>query len=345
MKTEHLLIIRFSSLGDIAMTVPVVKALATQYPELRITVLSRPLAKDLFGALPPNVNFMGADIKNEYKHITGLNELYKRLIAKHFTMVADFHGVLRTEFLRGRFNLDRIKTAHINKHRKGRKKLCRLKNKVLVQQPSPFQNYAEVLNELGYPISLDQSMIPYNYDNSDLQKSADERWIGVAPVAAYEGKTYPLDKMAKAISIISNKYANSRFFVFGVKNNDFFTLSNNITDNNVHLTNVKDIAKGFAEELKIMSALNVMISMDSANMHLASLVGTPVVSIWGQTHPYAGFMGWGQSTENAVQLDMPCRPCSAFGSKKCAFDDYPCLNNITPEQIAEKVIKNDNSDY
>lgn len=338
MKTEHLLIIRFSSLGDVAMTVPVVKALAIQYPELRITVLSRPMVKDLFEGLPSNVNFMGADIKNEYKHITGLNELYKRLVAKHFTMVADFHGVLRTEYLRGRFNLDRIKTAHIDKHRKGRKKLCRLKNKVLEQQPSPFNNYADVLAELGYPVSLDQNIAPYCYDKMNAEKSENEKWIGLATVAAYEGKTYPFEKMAKAIDAIGEKYTNSRFFVFGVKNNDFDILSNSITNNIVKLVNVKNVAKGFAEELRIMSSLDVMISMDSANMHLASLVGTPVVSIWGQTHPFAGFMGWGQSTENAVQVDLPCRPCSAFGSKKCALGDYPCLNNIAPEQVVEKVV-------
>ena len=77
--------------------------------------------------------------------------------------------------------------------------------------------------------------------------------------------------------------------------------------------------------------------MDSANMHLASLTGIPVVSIWGATHPYAGFMGWGQSLDNAIQLDMDCRPCSIFGQKPCRLGDYPCLNNIKPETVVEKI--------
>ena len=77
--------------------------------------------------------------------------------------------------------------------------------------------------------------------------------------------------------------------------------------------------------------------MDSSNMHLASLVGTPVVSVWGATHPYAGFMGWGQSESNAVMIDMPCRPCSIYGNKICAKGDYPCLTGITPEQIAGRM--------
>ena len=86
-----------------------------------------------------------------------------------------------------------------------------------------------------------------------------------------------------------------------------------------------------------MSHLDAMVSMDSANMHMASLVNCPVVSIWGATHPYAGFVGWGQKEENFVQLDMPCRPCSIYGSKPCLRGDYACLSGIAPEVIADKV--------
>jgi ADP-heptose:LPS heptosyltransferase len=93
------------------------------------------------------------------------------------------------------------------------------------------------------------------------------------------------------------------------------------------------------QELILMSHLDVMISMDSSNMHLASLTNTPVVSIWGATHPYAGFMGWGQSEDNAVQIPLDCRPCSIFGQKPCLRGDYACMRNIAPETIVEKVEK------
>ena len=92
-------------------------------------------------------------------------------------------------------------------------------------------------------------------------------------------------------------------------------------------------------EQVLMSHLDVMLSMDSANMHLASLVHVPVVSVWGATHPYAGFMGWGQSVDRAVQLDMPCRPCSVFGQKPCWRGDYACLREIKPEWVIEKIEK------
>ena len=65
MKHDHILIIRFSALGDVAMTVPVVYSLAQQYPDVRITMLSRPFARQLFENIAPNVNFMEADLKAE----------------------------------------------------------------------------------------------------------------------------------------------------------------------------------------------------------------------------------------------------------------------------------------
>ena len=319
-------------MGDVAMTIPVVKALAEQYPELRITMLSRPFAKPLFENIAPNVGFMGADVKNEYKHITGLNELYKRLSAKNFTAVADFHGVLRTEFLRSRFLLEGKKVAHINKHRKGRKQLCRQKNKQLIQQPSPFQNYADVLAKLGYPVTLDSNSLAFCLPKSE----PNDIKIGIAPTAAYKGKSYPLEMMKEVTEKLSAKYPTAEFYVFGAKAEEYQVLAEESTFAS-RMHNVADMMRGFDKELPLMSQLRVMISMDSANMHLASLVGTPVVSIWGQTHPYAGFMGWGQSIDNAIQKDMPCRPCSAFGNKECIFGNYPCLTEISPDDIVAKV--------
>ena len=90
-------------MGDVAMIVPVVASLAREYPDMRITVLSRPFARCFFENLSPNVGFMEADLKKDYKGLHGLNLLYRRLVSKRFTAVADCHDVLRTKYLRRRF--------------------------------------------------------------------------------------------------------------------------------------------------------------------------------------------------------------------------------------------------
>ncbi len=344
MKKEHILIIRFSALGDVAMAVPVVFSLAHQYPDIRITVLSRTFARPFFEDLAPNVGFMEADLKREYRGIKGLNALYRRLVAKQFTAVADLHNVLRSDFLRMRFNLSRYHVAHIDKHRKGRRRLTSANNKQLIQQPTSFQNYADVLARLGYPVELDfrsifpegggdLSLLPGNSRLSTLDSQFN---IGVAPFAAHQGKVYPPQLMEKVITLLIEKYPEAKIFLFGKgkKEDELFPLWCAKHPQCLHVAN--DL-KSIKQELILMSHLDVMLSMDSANMHLASLVATPVVSIWGATHPYAGFMGWNQGSENAIQIPLDCRPCSIFGQKACRRGDYACMTRIAPGTIVERI--------
>lgn len=343
MKTEHILVIRFSAMGDVAMTVPVVYSLAKQYPDVRITMLSQKFARPFFEYMPHNVGFMEADLKNEYHGVKGLNALYRRLMAKNFTAIADLHSVLRSQYLRMRFNIDRYNVAHIDKHRTQRHQLTAQNGKRMEQLPTSFQNYADVFAALGYPVKIDfKSIYPEGKGNLGLlpdsfrQKKAGEKWIGVAPFAAHQGKIYPADQMEKTLSILSERFPDSRFFLFGGGKEETLTMQK-WAERNPKLENASAQLGGLANELILMSHLDVMVSMDSSNMHLASLVGTPVVSVWGATHPYAGFMGWGQDADNAVMIDLPCRPCSIYGNKPCIRGNYPCMTGISPEMIADRV--------
>lgn len=343
MKKEHLLVIRFSALGDVAMTVPVVYALAQQYPDVRITVLSRNFARPLFDDLLPNINFMEADLKREYHGITGLNSLYRRLLAKQFTAIADLHSVLRSSYLRMRFNLDHYKVAHIDKHRKDRRRITSSSNKQLIQLPTSFQNYADVFARLGYPVNVQFRSI-FSEDGGDMnllpeslpRPTVGKPCIGIAPFAAHEGKIYPVRLMEQVVEQLLAKHPDTRIYLFGKGQREDETFPKWCAAHpqcvyvSQHLNNLRD-------ELILMSHLQVMVSMDSANMHLASLVATPVVSVWGATHPFTGFMGWNQSPENAIQIPLECRPCSIYGQKPCLRGDYACMRNIAPEQIVNRV--------
>ena len=387
-------------MGDVAMTVPVVKSLAQQYPDLRITVLSKPFARTLFDGLAPNVSFMGADIKGEYHGIKGLNALYRRLTAKNFTAIADLHSILRSSYLRMRFNFDRYRVAHIDKHRAMRRALTATNNKQLVQLPTPFEGYADVLAQLGYPVNINFTSI-FPPEGGDLKliapfingkskgeakalskeekalgeatacegaeakilseekegkreeekvlsekeeeevkaeslKPQGEKWIGIAPFAAHKGKIYPLEKMERVIELLLEREPNCRIFLFGggAEERELLTQWESRHDRCTCA-----LLGSLYNELVLMSHLDTMVSMDSANMHLASLTGTRVVSVWGATHPFAGFMGWNQSPADAVQTTLPCRPCSIFGNKPCLHGDDACRNSITPEEIVERVLK------
>lgn len=355
MKHEHILVIRFSALGDVAMTVPIIWALARQYPDVRITMLSRPIARTFFEDLAPNVSFMGADVKGEYHGMHGLNALYRRLAAKQFTAIADLHNVLRSEYLRFRFNVGRYRVEHIDKHRNLRHQLtAKQPKKILKQLPTSFQNYIDVFARLGYPIAPenlcfrsmftlpDSDNMPCGGNLNLLAKAIGpklswERWIGIAPYAMYDGKTYPIALMEQVIEQLMARYPKARIFLFGRGDKEDKTFKE-WTAKWSQCLYVGEHTENLYQELIIMSHLDVMVSMDSSNMHMASLTNTPVVSIWGATHPYAGFLGWGQSKENIVELpDLNCRPCSIYGQKKCLRNDYACLHGIKPGTIIEKV--------
>lgn len=337
LKTK-VLVFRLSAIGDVAMTIPVLWSLSKTYPDLEITFVSQKFAGNFIKYLP-NVSFFEVDLKNRHKGLWGIIQLYfdLRKIGK-WDMVADLHDVIRTKILRLFFNLTFTKVKVIDKGRADKRSLCRIDNKQLRQLETTIDRYARVFKKLGFTFINDfdylftKATITENI--AKITSPKDQRWIGVAPFAKHKGKIYPIDQMEVVIEKLSSSN-NYKIFLFGGGNAEQTKLEEWETKfrNTISLAGKLSLE----DEIKVISNLDVLISMDSANMHLASLVNTPVVSIWGATHPYAGFYGWNQNISYALQINLPCRPCSIYGNKPCFRKDYACLNLITPNDILNKV--------
>lgn len=333
--TQHLLVSRFSSMGDVAMTVPVVKQLLQQYPAISVTFVSDVKFRALFEGIP-RLTFFGAELKGRHKGFKGILKLFNELKKiENITAIADLHDVLRSKVLSFFFTTAGKKTEHIDKGRKEKRALTRKRNKKLVQLPSTFQRYADVFARLGFPVDLamkgQRIKLPVDEPARNLLKN-DKIKIGIAPFGKHKEKTYPVTEMEKVVTALSAK--GYQLYLFG-GNNEKPQLEN--WENK--FPNVVNMAGklSFKEELACISHLDLMISMDSANMHLASLYGVEVVSIWGATHPFAGFYGFSQNPFNAVQKELYCRPCSVFGNKPCYRGDWACMQIISPEDIINKV--------
>ena len=339
---KRLLVFRFSAMGDVAMTVPILYSLLEQYPDLHITVVSRAAFQPFFEELSPNLSFYAADLKGKHKGLRGLFRLYQELRQMNFDAVADFHNVLRTKILCTWFRLAGVPVKQLHKGRKAKKALTRPKNKVLQNLPTSFDRYTNVLNKLGLQFPHTFSTIftkpsPILKDIfSHTGEKGKQHWIGIAPFAKHPGKLYPLHLMEQVIYLLSQQ-TNYHIFLFGGGKQEMEILTN--WEKKFPRTRTLSNQLKLRGELALISQLDVMISMDSSNMHMASLTNTPVISIWGATHPYCGFMGWHQSIENAIQEELPCRPCSIFGNKPCLRNDYACLNQIIPERIVKQVNK------
>lgn len=335
----RILVIRFSAIGDVAMTIPVVYSLARQYPGLEITVLSRGFLAPLFQTAPSNIRFLGVDLKKDYQGFKGLSRLFRELKAMDFDYVADLHDVFRSQYLRWRFRLSGVTTAHIDKGKRGKRKLVRRYFKVLKPQESSFVRYEKVFARLGFGITpcFRSVFQEKEADFATIEKltgdKGEQKWLGIAPYARHKGKIYPLHLQEQIVAHFAKK-AGVKIFLFGGGHEEERLFSSWTEKYSGSVFRLKGL--NLHSELLLMSRLDAVISMDSANMHLASLVATPVISIWGATHPYAGFMGWNQKPGNAVQVDLPCRPCSVFGLKPCYRKDYACLNSILPQAVIRR---------
>ena len=324
-------------MGDVAMTMPVIHSLATQHPEIQITMLTRKHLAPLFQWMPANVECMGIDLK-EYDGIGGLNRLYKELKALGFDAVADIHDVLRTKFLSMRFRLSGCRVAVIDKGRKDKKALIGHGMESDALMPMT-ERYRAVFDKLGYDFKLtfdrirpDEAQLREFGSRGILPDAGDAPLIGIAPFAAHEGKIYPLDKMRRVAEMLAERGA--RVYLFGAGRQEKEILESWERDG---IESVAGKLGGLTNELLLMSRLRLMISMDSSNMHMAAMMGTPTLSVWGATHPKAGFLAWGQTLDSVVQTELKCRPCSVYGNKPCQFGDYRCMNAITPEEIVNRV--------
>lgn len=345
---SKLLIIRFSALGDVAMSIPVICSLAECYPDLDITVLSRNSYEKLFSFMPRNVHFHGADLKGKHRGLMGLHRLYcEELKPMNFDYVADFHWVLRSMLFDVRFMCSGVPLTHIRKGRSEKKMLTRRHHKVMKPQLASYERYRETLKELGFDFPMKfvslfgEGKGDWSRMSGFITPKGAETWIGVAPFAKHPGKIYPLEHM-KQVVIHFASCPGTKVFLFGAgsQEQDILEGWQKESPSSIYVTSGR---LKMDTELILMSHLDTMVTMDSANMHFASLVNIPVVSVWGATHPYCGFLGYGQKEENCVQMDLDCRPCSVFGNKPCFREDYACMNQLPFEQIihqVEQVVKN-----
>ena len=303
------------------MLVPIVKQLALAYPNWHITMLSRQQTAPLFKDMPENVHFVGADLKGKHKGIKGLNLLLHDIHYQQFDAIADMHNVLRSKWLCWRMRLMGKRVATL---RKGRWLKWLLTHTTYNKPMFPTtQRYMRVLQQLGFSFSLSCPSL-----SQPLRKG-----YGIAPFAAHKGKIYPLDKMEEVVRELAKSGEPIYLFGAGKKEKEILDTWDEKYENVYSLVGKYSMD----EEIAFMRTLRLMLTMDSANMHLASIAGTRVLSVWGATHPNAGFLGYGQHECDCIQRnDLPCRPCSIYGNKKCKFGDYRCLD-ISPEIIIKRM--------
>ncbi|WP_169051643.1 glycosyltransferase family 9 protein [Flavobacterium sp. H122] len=338
---KHILVIRLSAMGDVAMTVPVLRAFSLQYPEVKITVVSRPFFKPFFNGID-TINFFAVDLNKRHKGMIGLVRLYNDLKKLNIDAVADLHNVLRSKVIRGLFAVSGKKAAFTDKGRTDKKALTRTKNKVFAPVKSMFERHCNTFAQLGFSIDLSQNNFPGKITLSqeviEITGDKNQKWIGIAPFAQYESKVYPLDLMQVVIDGLTA--SGNKIFLFGGGKEEIQKL-NQLKKEYQNVIVVAGRIK-LQQELELISNLDVMLSMDSGNAHIAAMLGVKVITLWGATHPYAGFKPFNQPFENCITADRdkyPLLPTSVYGNKKVeGYDDV--MRTILPATVIEKINSN-----
>jgi ADP-heptose:LPS heptosyltransferase len=337
--TKNILVIRLSAMGDVAMTVPLLRALVAQYPNVKVTVLSKAFFKPFFDGIP-NLTFFAADVNGRHKSFFGLLKLYRELRAMHIDAVADLHNVLRSKIVTKLFSLSGKPTATTDKAREEKKALTRAENKVFEQLTPIVERHRQAFEKLGFPIDITSPVFPETQplaeEVSALAGTKSGKWIGIAPFAQHQGKVYPQDLMQEVINQLA---ANPEYtlFLFG--------------GGAAETAQLEAFAKGksnivvtagklkLAQELNLISHLDLMLSMDSGNAHMAAMLGVKVITLWGATHPYAGFAPFNQPKDYTLTSDRnhyPLLPTSIYGNK--IVEGYQdAMRTITPESVVGKV--------
>lgn len=327
---RHLLVMRNSAMGDVAMLPHALRALRAACPALRITVATPAMFRPFFRGL--DVGFLEVRPRDEHRSLAGMWRLAAEARRLGVDAVADVHGVLRSHAFDLAMRLHGIPVARIRKGRCEKRRaqgtggdFAPLRHSVL--------RYCDVFRRLGFVLDDPTPAEKPCCDNPMGAKRG--VWLGFAPFSAHAGKTYPEAQSRRLVGLLSARCERLFIHSGGGREQAFAEEMAALYPNVTALFG----KVRFAGELEVLAHEDCLVSMDSLAMHMASLVATPVVSVWGATHPALGFLGWGCSQELALQAPLPCRPCSVFGAKPCRYGDCRCLTAVTPEAVAAKVFE------
>ena len=331
-----------SAMGDVAMTVPVISAFVEQNPGVKITIVSRPFFKPFFDGIP-NVDFFAVDVKGSHKGFLGLLKLYSDLKQLNIDAVADLHNVLRSQVIRTLFVLSGKKVAFTDKGRTEKRALTRADTKIFQPIKSMVERHVDTFKKLGFNVDLLNPKFPQKATLSSeilkiSGKKENQNWIGMAPFAQYDSKVYPQDLIQQVINELALN-TNNKIFLFGGGYKEIEIL-NSFANEKVNVINVAGKLK-LQHELDLISNLDVMLSMDSGNSHIAAMLGIKVITLWGATHPFAGFVPFNQPFENCLVSDRekyPMLPTSVYGNKKVTgYQD--AMRTIKPQNVVDLINK------
>lgn len=331
-RPTHILVIRLTGLTQTAMCVHALRGLWRDFPDLKITMLTTeallPLFRDLAG-----VEFLLADAPR-YRSLLGRIRLWRDSLRTGADAIADLENTPRSRRLSRSLTPWRRHTERIDKSRNEKSLMTRKFRKVMVQLQTLSQRSRDVFEHLGLPFCMPAPIRKRRTTPPTLATIlAGEKqgsWIGVAPLSHHKGLCYPIPQSARLVELLSQNYTH--VFIFGQGKYERL-FAEGMEQLHPNVSSVVDKCSSLGELMDLTAAMDAVVTIDGPILSLASLVGTPAISVWGATHPFVESCGYGQNPLYILQEDLPCRPCSLDGRRHCLHGSYECMTRISPELI------------
>ena len=328
---RKILVIRFSSLGDIILSSPTVLNLKIGYPQSHITFLTKPKYRQIvkmFGTVDEIA------LLPESGKFTEQLLLLKYLEQQNFDIIVDLHGNFRSSIARTVLTAGQKVVYPGN--RSARQRIVRFKDFPATNSNShilthththTIDKYNDCLLQLGLPAPARRPV--FQEINGTI--AAEHPTVVIAAGAAFKNKQWPVEKFAEVAIKLYHSHQAKIIWAATEKDETPASLKEQIPEDKLSLLSNHPIA----ELASIISQATITIANDSGIAHLSSAVGTPVISIFGPTHPALGFEPRGLLDE-IIQADVSCRPCSLHGDKACFQKEQFCFTQIEPSEVIEK---------
>ncbi len=320
---QNILLIRFSSLGDVALTSAVVTNLRINRPGSRIIFLTKERFAPVVGMMP------GVDEIITIPNDTNMREFARMLgevERKQIDVIVDLHGNFRSIFT------SKLTTASEKlvypKRRRERQAIVKQKP-VLRPVMHTIDAYNLPLREVGMITPCKRPILTCDPELSNLVwKGSHSQSVRVlfAPGAAHEPKRWPIESFAELARQLDKRMDTEIVWVLA---KDEESIMSPVIDD---IPGQQLVGLPLSELAATISEASITVSNDSGVAHLSSGLGTPVVALFGPTHPALGFAPRGLF-DTIVEADEPCRPCSLHGASDCYREEQFCFTRIEPDHV------------
>ncbi|MDD5771928.1 MAG: glycosyltransferase family 9 protein [bacterium] len=331
---KKILIIRFSSIGDIVLTSPVIRAVRNKYPESHISML----VKEEFAPLIADCPYLNEVII--LKTNEPIKDLANKLKENKYDVIIDIHRNLRSIYLD--YTLSVEKRLIYKKNILKRWLLLNLHLKLLDENTSVINSYFNALKPLNIENDNKGLEIWISKRDEEIAEEFQKKYagkdilmIGLAPFAHWETKCWPMDHYKKLVNDLSKKI-ECRFIIFGGPG-DIEKLGSTFEDlKNKPIIAINEL--GLMAQAALIKKCQYFIGNDTGLMHIADAAGIPLITFFGPTVKEFGFAPVGKNSV-VLSRDLKCRPCSLHGSNSCPKGTLECLKAIKPEDVTDIIIK------